>query len=1565
MISSELSEDNDTLTLTSRFTINTASPQNLDNTPQLQVQAPPKLKTSLRIRVINENSKRSKDLVVDVSSSSAEISSNHAATTAAAVTHNDGDPTSTSKSSSVSLWDAVYNNPAVKQAHVRKWPADIVQQVKEQTHEVQLAVWDPDLDKPHHVFSLADLKQTTPRQLLELVGPETDLIQLVLQCVPVEDGAEKSEERTAAAGKSEDNGTTPSDGTAAAAKKAPPGEKRTIQAPSACPFSGVAVDPAMWDSLQAKLANNNVSDHHHHHHHQRPSFSQSSRGDTTSARSTSTWSEDLLPNVLDPLSQSAKSQTTVTFRVRVINETTQRTKDLVVEVNDTDSLFDRVYNHASVKHAHVRKWGSVIARNVKQKKADIRVTLSWGDDNADVEERKNSSEASTTTSNQNGCCLTPEELKSITTHQLYYDMVPEEERTDLLVTFHLMCVPMNSNETATTKDEAKKEAASTNIPTETVDLNPKNEGMQLQGYTPSPSGVGVEKKSPQPGFSRSGTGTSAVSRGESLYGFRRSDTLTSTTSSNNNNNNNYSAKMDESSMMLSTLRHEAATSSSNYDSFAAEESSDYIKNNNMNMMLSTGRDSASLMSQGFLGLSLMMDSSQLQQSHHLGAWQEKKTLGVRVINQVTDRFKDVVVDISETASVYDAVYNHPGVKDAHVRKWGSEIAKKVKAGTSEIRFLVWDDDTGKPWHEFSLDDLKQTSTRQLFELVAEHSNLVKIYLQCYDVENASSNQEKKESEAELVLDVPKCSTPPPQASLRLENGRPQYCATPSLRHARSESNLLSESIPKTPPKKPHRSNHMHIRVPDPMSPLRSVTLHSSASDVDRLKHCQSAGALKSLASASHHQTKVSTGSLRLLGAKERLKKKNLLSSYSNTDLRGSKPSIGAGFRRQAAAVHSPIGGQNATWRSVGTRLSSTATVKILPRASSIDTTSSHSKSTEAQPGSTREKTPLTRRFSDSSMADSKTGANKQKSDKMLKDLMRLLRKKQPAPVQNRRSSQSTKEKEFDIDCSSNDSFTESNHASFQESLHMSFHEGSNLAVRGTSNANFYVSVPTVVQAQQERRDSMTSKVSALTYQEKRPSMGVPFDRPKIPKSPRAMLPVQNLDEKIDSRRQKPPVIKAEATGSPKTNDKILRFLTPQKPNSANRGTFNVSNSNSRSLSGSSGTSSKLTRDAPPISEISISNDGTLSNAAGFQAPIGVSLSPEVVKEVFPYHIVLDADFRIIQVGMSFGMLIQEASVIGRLVSDILMVTSPIPIFGNWDWSILSKMKDKTIFLETVLSPEKEDKVKVKGTIIDVSESPKRVMLALFPNVKNLAELEESNLSMVDLPLHSCQREAVLLGEHSKSEVRLTNHLDKLHRDLIDSMEQQIKDRTEELGKANDDLEKANEQLAVQSARQLEHFACMSHEIRTPLNCIVGMSSLLLDDADELDPMHADSIRMINTSGDLLRAVVDDVLDYAKLESGSFEVDIKETYLQHTLDSITHSISQKIMEKNCTLRTFYDPFLPEIMEVDYRRLQQILFNLLGNVSLCCSHLELFLSSQPHARFSLPSTGREVLKNKQCC
>lgn len=117
------------------------------------------------------------------------------------------------------------------------------------------------------------------------------------------------------------------------------------------------------------------------------------------------------------------------------------------------------------------------------------------------------------------------------------------------------------------------------------------------------------------------------------------------------------------------------------------------------------------------------------------------------------------------------------------------------------------------------------------------------------------------------------------------------------------------------------------------------------------------------------------------------------------------------------------------------------------------------------------------------------------------------------------------------------------------------------------------------------------------------------------------------------------------------------------------------------------------------------------------------------------------------------------------------------------------------------------------------------------------------------------------------------------------------------------------------------------EIRTPLNGILGLLSLLQE--TELSPMQEESMRMIVASGELLVTVVNDVLDYSKLESGHVDVEIQRSNLQETLNSIVHSIDMKATAKDIKLRTFYDPLLPEYVMTDSRRIQQILFNLLGN------------------------------------
>ncbi len=163
--------------------------------------------------------------------------------------------------------------------------------------------------------------------------------------------------------------------------------------------------------------------------------------------------------------------------------------------------------------------------------------------------------------------------------------------------------------------------------------------------------------------------------------------------------------------------------------------------------------------------------------------------------------------------------------------------------------------------------------------------------------------------------------------------------------------------------------------------------------------------------------------------------------------------------------------------------------------------------------------------------------------------------------------------------------------------------------------------------------------------------------------------------------------------------------------------------------------------------------------------------------------------------------------------------------------------------------------------------------------------------------------------------------------FIDTLEEKVNERTIKLATANKELETAKERVEQASRLQLQHFACMSHEIRTPLNCIIGLSSLMLE--SELDTAQRDSMQMIVNSGEVLLTVVNDVLDYSKLETGNVEIDIKKSSLQETLNSVVNAIETKATSRSLRINTHFGCTVPEYIYTDSRRLQQILYNLLGN------------------------------------
>jgi guanylate cyclase soluble subunit beta len=177
----------------------------------------------------------------------------------------------------------------------------------------------------------------------------------------------------------------------------------------------------------------------------------------------------------------------------------------------------------------------------------------------------------------------------------------------------------------------------------------------------------------------------------------------------------------------------------------------------------------------------------------------------------------------------------------------------------------------------------------------------------------------------------------------------------------------------------------------------------------------------------------------------------------------------------------------------------------------------------------------------------------------------------------------------------------------------------------------------------------------------------------------------------------------------------------------------------------------------------MSSDKSRSQCSFHQQETSISMSGCKMKEVFPYHIVVDQEFHIIQFGKKLPCLIGKSMILNRHIEDYLEIKRPV--LGSWDWAVLHKLEDQTFFLESMCNSGTK-LAKLKANIVHLSSDPKQVMFVISPDVKNVAELHSMRLTMSDLPLHSFQRDAVFLGEHMYSEVRSAHKLDKLSKKLF-------------------------------------------------------------------------------------------------------------------------------------------------------------------------------------------------------
>jgi len=162
--------------------------------------------------------------------------------------------------------------------------------------------------------------------------------------------------------------------------------------------------------------------------------------------------------------------------------------------------------------------------------------------------------------------------------------------------------------------------------------------------------------------------------------------------------------------------------------------------------------------------------------------------------------------------------------------------------------------------------------------------------------------------------------------------------------------------------------------------------------------------------------------------------------------------------------------------------------------------------------------------------------------------------------------------------------------------------------------------------------------------------------------------------------------------------------------------------------------------------------------------------------------------------------------------------------------------------------------------------------------------------------------------------------------IVDRQIDLISDITQRKQVEQEMLEAKEQALKLSQAKEM-FLSVMSHEIRTPLNAVIGMTHLLLDNDPKVSQI--DDLNLLRFSGENLLHIINDILDFTKIETGKMELEISPFSLKTLAHDIISSLQVNVKKNGNRLNLLFDPAIPAQVCGDKNRLYQILMNFLGN------------------------------------